>query len=72
MNFVQNYNSIVNKKKRKNLQTQIIEITGISYGGLRNWIIGITPVPKRYHSAIAEIMGKPVAELFPATENHSA
>lgn len=72
MNFSQNYNSIVNKKTRKNIRTQIIEVTGISYAGLRNWIKGITPVPQRYRLSIAKIMGIPVAELFPETDNCSA
>lgn len=37
-NFSTHYNSIVNKKERRELRNNIIAKTGISYGGFRCWI----------------------------------
>lgn len=70
-NFSTHYNSIVNKKERRELRNNIIAKTGISYGGFRCWIKGLYGVPMIYQSTIAEIMGVEVSELFPNTNNNS-
>ncbi|MBR4678216.1 MAG: hypothetical protein IKO99_09465 [Bacteroidales bacterium] len=70
-NFSKHFNSVVNKKTRAELRNSIIDITGISYAGFRRWVNSICEVPKIYHTAIAEIMGAEVSELFPNTNNNS-
>lgn len=64
MNFSNIYNGILDKKKRDFIRRSIIEAFNISYPTFRRWAIGITIPPKRYHNAIAGIMGVSVTELF--------
>lgn len=72
MNFSRKYNEILDKKKRDQIRRSIIAVFNITYPTFRRWAVGVTIPPKRYHVAIANIMGISVAELFPNTEKCSA
>ena len=73
MNFSIKYNSIVDKKFRDNVRRTIISTFHITYPTFLRWANGTTTPNKRYHAAIAEIMGEDVAVLFPTkTDNKSS
>ena len=44
----------------------MMNVFGISKGTFYKWTSGEIIPPKRYHNAIAEIMGAEVSELFPS------
>ena len=69
--FSEKYNSIVDKKLRDSIRRNIINTFNITYATFLRWANGITVPNKRYHAAIAKIMGTDVSELFPTTNNHS-
>lgn len=69
-NFSELYNSMVNKKERDSIRHTIIQIIGISYPTFAKWAKGLVIPNKRYHAAIAKIMGTDVSELFPTTTNN--
>jgi hypothetical protein len=69
MNFSTMYNSIVDKKFRDKVRRTIISDFNITYATFLRWANGVTMPNKRYHAAIAEIMGVPVETLFPDTAN---
>ncbi len=70
-NFSELYNSLVNKKERDSIRHTIIQTIGISYPTFAKWAKGLVIPNKRYHAAIAKIMGiDDVSELFPTTANN--
>lgn len=72
MNFLETYNKIINRKQRLGLRDRMINTFGISKGTFYKWTSGDIMPPKRYHAAIAEIMGEPVSVLFPTLEKSPA
>ncbi len=71
MNLKTKYNAILNKKERINIKKSMISLFGLSETTVTAWLCGIKEPNSRYHSAIAEIMGTDVSELFPNTNNNS-
>lgn len=71
MNFSIKYNKILNKSQRDEIRHAIIKVIGVSYPTFNRWANGVTIPNKRYHAAIAEIMGVSESELFPTTDNKS-
>lgn len=71
MNLKTKYNNILNKKTRAEIRKRFVDCFGVSYPTIFSWLSGRTTPPNRYHSAIAEIMGTDVSELFPNTNNNS-
>ncbi len=66
------FSILSNRKKRIEVRHQIAERCGVSATTISNWMSGRTKPPRIYHKVLAEIMGIPVAELFPTTEKCSA
>jgi len=47
------------------VRNKILNECNIPLGTFYNWISGVTRVPENQKAKIAQIMGKPVNELFP-------
>lgn len=71
MNLKDKYNAILNKNARAEIRKKLAAVFGVSAPTIFNWLSGRSIPPKRYHAAIAKIMGTDVSELFPTTNNHS-
>lgn len=66
------YNAVLNKNERKRIRDAFADAFGILQPTIYSWLSGRVTPPERYQASIANIMGIPVAELFPNTEKCSA
>ena len=68
MEFIAYYQNISEKTEKRELRNKIIDACKIQHSTYYSWLHRKT-IPLLAQEKIAEIIGKPVEELFPEKEN---